>query len=121
MGQGKREGKGGRFNISVRFEIYLFDISTRRDLSFDAMMMVTIRRADIYLSNGKGVRVEREGFRGNVTVIAFVVVIMLVIVIINHPHRAPGVARAARRLRVALRRAWPRRRPAQPTLGRDLL
>ena len=30
-------------------------------------------------------------------------------------------ARVACRLRVALPRAWPRRRPVQPALGRDLL
>ena len=48
---------------------------------------------------------EREGVRGKVTVLTFVVVIMLLNVIINIP--------IARRARLG----W---RPVQPALGRDL-
>ena len=51
---------------------------------------------------GRGGRVERDGVRGKVTVIAFVVVIMLVIVIINIPIVRPawlGIAAEGLRMR----------------------
>ena len=67
------------------------------------MMMMTIRRADIYLSNGReGGPVERDWIRGKVAVIALVVVIMLVIVIINFPIVRPawlGIAAEGLRMR----------------------